>query len=722
MSRRMQGGSSVPRQAPAAPVALTGRDEDLAWLRCLLPTARQDEDPASIAVISGTAGVGKTALANYWAHKFERAFPDGTLYTNLRGFDARSPVEPRDVLTNFLRAMDVPPGKIPTDVEALSALYRSVVAELQLLIVLDNASSADQVRPLLPGQGNCRVLVTSRNRLSSLVVREGASRLSLNLLDQHHSESLLRSIIGEARASEARDAVSIIAKICSGLPLTLRIAGEIVVRFSETSLNDLAIELSEERGRLDFFDGDDESVAVRSVFSWSYRALKPEVSRLFRVLGLHPTGDFGVPVASALANVTETRCRRLLDSLAGAHLVESHSAGRYRFHDLLHDYAAECAEVDEIVEARNSAKKRMIEFYLYTAAEADRIFVPDLPPIVPLVPIGVRERFEGSRLLALEWSEAERANVVSIVRLAATDGFRMMAWQLALVPWGFYELRKHWADWIKTHEIGLLSARECDEQLAEAMILNSLGIAYRDLRRFEEALGCFEDSLAIRTEIGDEHGQALNLNSIGITMRELGRYDDAIRYGEQSLDIRRRIQFRWGEAHCLADLGIANLALHDFDRATSLLEEALGIWRAIGAQQGEAMTLVRLGEAYFAIGDIDGSLRWSGEAVDLANEIGSRIDEAAGLYYSARAYRALSNLEPALQALEISLEIRRSLGHYYGELQGLVELGRLLIAMRKYRDARTALDAARSLSARINDSDIAIQLDEVQRELASSER
>jgi NB-ARC domain len=377
----------APRQLPADVTFFTGRDAELAKLDALLDHGT----PAAVVIsaIAGTAGMGKTSLAVHWAYRVRERFPDGELYVNLRGYDPGPPVTPEQALDGFLRALDVPAEKIPHDVDAQAGLYRSLLAGRRMVVVLDNAASPDQVRPLLPGSPPCVVVVTSRSRLSGLIAREGAYRLTLDVLPAEDAVTLLRHAIGADRVDAEPGAAAEVARHCGYLPLALRIAAERAAARAHLRLADLAEELAVEHDRLDLLTADDDEITgVRAVFSWSYRTLAPETARAFRLLGRHPGPDVGVASAAALTGSTTTSVRRQLDALTSAHLVTETRRDRYQFHDLLRAYATERASLDESPDENTHTIRRVLEWYLHTAHAALYVLYPQHPEI-PLDPLRV---------------------------------------------------------------------------------------------------------------------------------------------------------------------------------------------------------------------------------------------------------------------------------------------------------------------------------------------
>jgi DNA-binding SARP family transcriptional activator len=372
-----------PRELPADVSAFTGRVAELRRLDRLMTgrDARAGRAPAAvISAVSGTAGVGKTALAIHWAHQVADRFPDGQLHVNLRGYDPARPMTAADALAVFLRALGVPDEEIPAGEDRRAARYRSLLAGKRMLVVVDNARTAEQVRPLLPGAATCAMVVTSRDSLAGLVARDGAARLDLDLLPLDDAVSLLRELIG-ARADADPPAAAELARQCSRLPLALRVAAELAAARPDVPLLDLIAELADEQRRLDVLDADgDPRTAVGTVFSWSYQHLDPGLARAFRLTSLHPGPDFESQAVAALVATTLDLARRLLEALARAHLIHPTGPGRYGMHDLLRVYGRGLTEAEEGEEQAREALARLTDHYVHAAASA---MDGPYPPVAP---------------------------------------------------------------------------------------------------------------------------------------------------------------------------------------------------------------------------------------------------------------------------------------------------------------------------------------------------
>ena len=670
--RRHRAAAHRPAQLPAGVAGFTGRTATLDQLDKALGT------PAgALAVIVGGPGVGKTALALHWAHRVAGQFPDGCLFADLRGHSPGGvPAEPGEVLDGFLRGLNVPPEAIPADLGPRSALLRTVLDGKRMLIVLDNAASPAQVRPLLPGSPGCQVVVTSRSRMSGLVAREAAARVLLEPLPEDEAVTVLGHTLGSPRLAAERRAAGEIAMWCGFLPLALRIAADRAQARPRLKLAVLASELSAERERLDVLAADgDESAAVRSAFSWSYQALPHGAARMFRLLSLHPGPDVSIPAAAALAGVTSPQGRRLLESLTGVHLLEETDSGRYRFHDLLRLYSAERAHTEQTDQDRSAATIRMLTWYLHTADAADRILAPNRrhlqlePPEPACRPLAFT-----SYSRALAWCDAEHANLAAATVLAADAGQHAMAWGIPAALWSFYTLRKPWDEWIASSRIGLAAARHLHDRHGEAATLNSLALAYYDLRRFPEALDHCQQVLAITREAGDRQGEGASVINLGTMYMRLHRLDEALRCYEQSLVICREIADRYREALALNNMGEVYSELGRCEQALGCFRQALTVWHEIGDKYGEADSLHNCGDVSGALGRPDDAQLSYQRALALRREIGDRLGEATTLHRLGGLWDAAGQAVKAREAWNQALDIYRDLGHPQAtELRSLLE-------------------------------------------------
>lgn len=626
--------SVTPHQLPADVPRFTGRNTELAALDDLLA-----QDTNAI-VIAGTAGVGKTALVVHWAHRSRERFPDGQLYVDLAGYAPDSPITPEQALQGFLHALGVQAEAVPARLDAQAAHYRSLLDGRRILVILDNAGSPGQVRPLLPGSSGCLAVITSRSSLAGLISRNGASRLTLELLSPAEAVALLRHIAGPARIDAEPGAADDLIRYCARLPLALRIAAERASAEEHTPLIDLVADLADERHRLDELTGDDLTTAVRAVFSWSYRGLPPDGARMFRLLGLHPGPDFGVHAAAALADVPLHQARRLLQSLKDAHLVQMNGRDRYQLHDLLRAYAAEQADAHE--PRSRVAARRMLVWYLCTADAADRLLLPHRQAM----PLGLTDHPNvpvpfGSRAEALAWCDLESANLIAAARDAAQAGEHWIAARFPRALWSYFDLRKPWSDWITTYENGLASARTVGDRAVEGWITGALGVPYADLQRFEEAVSYFAEATAIHREIGNLPGVAGNLSKLGSAYRGQSRFEEAL----------------------------------------ECFREAQTIRRDTNDHRGEAVTLNRLGGLYRDLGRFAESLTSLHKSLAIRIEIGDRHGEGFALHSLGATLEQLGRFDEAVEAYEGSLVVRRAVGDRRGEAENLFCLGKIMLQL-----------------------------------------
>ncbi|MEV6233708.1 ATP-binding protein, partial [Saccharopolyspora shandongensis] len=487
----------VPAALPPAPASFVGRQRELAALDEML--AEREHSSSLLAVLTGTAGVGKSALALTWAHRVEHEFPDGQLYASLRGFDSgREPLTPGEVLTSMLKMLGVAANAIPMELDDRAALYRSLLAKRRVLVLLDNARDSEQVRPLLPGSAESLVLVTSRRRLDGLVVRGGAQMLPLETLPTESAIELLNraGVPGESTAAAE------LVELCGGLPLALRIAAARLAANPARSVSDLVHELTDEHNRLHALDIDDDpDTSVRRAFDNSYRSLHPVHAKTFRLLGLVPGHTFTADAVAALCGTDPPNAQRRLRALALAHLVTETEPDRFGMHDLLRVYARDL--LAEPTSADTEALRRLLNHYLVTADHARRFLRPardDLDfssgPEVPRPEITDRSQ-------ALEWFEAEWPNLVAAVRAANAEGMHDLAWQLARLQFNYLMVGCPWEDWIRIYTDGLDSARAIDDSTGKVLMSAGLGVAHSRSGRLDAALAHYDESYQAAVRTGD---------------------------------------------------------------------------------------------------------------------------------------------------------------------------------------------------------------------------
>jgi len=668
-------GLAAPRQLPPERAPFVGREAELKTLSALHDGAGAS-GTVVISVIGGTAGIGKTALAVRWARQAAPDFPDGQLYVNLRGYDPSGPpVTAAAAVRTLLDALGAAPEHVPASFEAQVGLYRSLAAGRRLLVLLDNARDADQVRPLLPGSPGSLVLVTSRAWLAGLAIGEGAHQLTLDVLAEDEARQLLADRLGEQRAAAEPGAVDELINLCARLPLALAITAARAARRPRVPLAALAAELREAADRLDALDHrpldhrplDHRGAAggsIRAAFSWSYQSLGEPAARLFRLLGVHPGPDISAAAAASLAGVTPSAARRDLNGLTAAHLLTEHLPGRFTFHDLLRAYAAELAGAADRPDERRQAAGRMLDHYLHTAYQGATLLQPQrgslsLPPARP----GVAPEPLADRQQALAWFEAEHQVLLAAAARAAAAGFDRQAWQL---PWSmasFLDWRGHWRDWAAIQPAALAAAARLGDRAGRATAERTAAAAYARLGAYDQARTHMADCLELYRQLGNRTGEAAMHQDLSWVAEQQGRGADALGHAEQALALFRAVGNRGGQAGALNNLGWYQSLLGDFQRARESCRQALDLYRDLDARYGEAHAWDSLGYAEYKLGDLAEAADCYACALGLFRELGDRYYEADVLGHIGDARRAAGDLRAARGAWRQALAILDDLAH-----------------------------------------------------------
>jgi tetratricopeptide (TPR) repeat protein/DNA-binding SARP family transcriptional activator len=697
-------GRVVPRELPAPVAGFSGRVAELAALTGLLDRpAGQAPEAVVISAIGGTAGVGKTALAVQWAHQVADRFPGGQLYVNLRGYDPDQPVPAADALARFLRSLGLPGQDIPPGEDERAARYRSLLAGKKMLIVLDNAASVEQVRPLLPGTAGCAVVVTSRDALAGLVARHGAARLELALLPPTEAAGLLRTLVG-ARVDDDPDAAAELAAQCCRLPLALRVAAELAAARPDVPLAELVGELADQSRRLDLLDaGGDPRTSVRAVFSWSYRHLDPDTAGAFRLAGLHPGADFEAYAAAALTDSGLGQARKVLDTLARGHLVQPGELGRYGMHDLLRAYARELAARDG-EEEQDTALTRLFDYYLHTAATvmdtlypAERHRRPRIPP--PDTPIPPVTEPGAARA----WLDAERATLVAVTVHAAGHGWPTHATRLSDTLFRYLDHGGHHPEAITIHSHARAAAQHTGDRSGEAHALNCLGTVYRGQGNCQQAADHLRQAAALFKQVGDHAAQAAALHNLGLAHHCLGRYRDAIDLHRQALSLFRETGDPFGTAYALDNLGNSEGRQGRYDLAARHHRQALAIAADIGARNLEGGVLVNLGTVGLRQRRYRQAAGHLYRALALSLETGFREAEAEALASIGDLCLQQGRPDEAARHLREALALYREIGWRSGEADTLNSLGEVLTATGQPDDARAEFAAALGLAAQTGD-------------------
>ncbi|GIJ64096.1 AfsR/SARP family transcriptional regulator [Virgisporangium aurantiacum] len=690
----------TPRQLPADVAGFTGRGEHLKQLDELLRDDGDRETAVVISAIAGTAGVGKTALAVRWGHRVSDRFPDGQLYVDLRGHARGEPVRSIDALTQFLRSLGEPAGEIPAEESAAAARYRSLLAERRVLVLLDNAADAAQVRPLLPASPGCLVLITSRHRLSDLVARDGARRLSLDVLGADEAQLLLVRILGGERVAAEPDAAAELARLCSYLPLALRIAAATLLDHPVGQIDDLVGELR--RDPLSILETDGEHSGVRAAFELSYRALTADARRMFRLAGMVPGPDVTAEAAAALTGTTVPMAGRLLERLAGAHLVTEHRSGRYTSHDLLRQYAADQSRAEDTPALRRQALERLFDWYLHGADAAATVVYPDRLRL-PVPPGGTSGPAFATDTAALAWLDAERANLVAAIVHTAEHGPRPTAWLLADTLRSYFLLRVHTVDLARATRAALRAAEAEDDLRAQAITLLSLSnLDHRQLRYADAVEHCTR-ARALAERAAWAQGQATALGILATVHRDAGRIEEAAAVYDQALTLYRQEGSRNGEALTLNHLARTYWYLGRFPEAIEAATHAVTLRRAAGSREGEAAALDTLGEICHAAGRLDEALAHLGQALTLTHEIDDRGVAAYTLRDLAEVHRDRGDLRQALDLARAALTRGQQLGDVRIEVDALNTLATVHHRLAHDREAIALHQQALELTGEVQE-------------------
>jgi DNA-binding SARP family transcriptional activator/Tfp pilus assembly protein PilF len=698
--------SLIPRQLPGPVSHFVGRDQEMAALtEVLVEAAHAAPATAVISAIGGTAGVGKTALAVQWAHRVAKQFPDGQVYVNLRGYDPAQPVTAADALAGFLRALGVRGQDIPADEAERAARYRSLLADKQVLIVLDNASNVEQVRPLLPGTTGCVVVVTSRDSLPGLVARDGAARLELDLLPLTDAVALLRKLSG-TRSDVDPAAAEELATQCCRLPLALRVAAELAAARPGAALADLVAELGDQQRRLNVLDaGGDPHTAVRAVFSWSCDHLDADAARAFRLASLHPGPSFDPYAIAAVTSSTLDQARHALDVLARAHLIQR--PGRYAMHDLLRAYARELAAIHDSAGAQHEALTLLLDYYLYTASIAMDVLYPaerQRRPSIP--PPGTPVPSMPGPGVARAWLDAELSCLVAITAHSAGNAWLAHATRLSVTLYRYLQDGAHMPEALTIHAHARQAARRNADRSAEAEALMGLTAAEWERGRDLAAVEHSEQALVLFREVGDQTGQSRALGNLGLLFFQQGRYQQAAKMHQQALALCRNVGDRVGEARELSDLGRIDERQGRYQEAIGHLRKALALHREVGDRQFVAYALTRLGRVDLRQGHYMQAAQRFRQSLALHHEVGNAPSEAEVLSLLGTARLRQGRYDQAADCQQQALALSREVGDRCLEAAALNGLGETFLATRRPADAAAMHGAALDLTSQTGYPDL----------------
>jgi len=698
-----------PRQLPADVPSFVGRAAELTELDGLLLSGA----PPPVAVVTGGAGMGKTALALRWAHRNLDRFPDGQLYVNLRGHATDPALPPAEALAQLLRGLGTAPESIPLAEGEQAGLYRSLLAERRLLILLDNAASPAQVRPLLPGSPTCTVLVTSRNDLRGLTALGDAHRLTLDVLPEPDALALLDRVLGGGRVSAEPAAAAELVALSARLPLALRIAAGQLTGRQHGTFAGYTAELRAGNRLAALAVVGDEQAAIRATFELSYAALPEPARRLFRLLGLVPGPDLTAAAAAALAGSGVPEATGWLDQLTAAHLVNQHEPGRFTFHDLLRLYALELARAQDPPQDRQQALHRLLDdHYLATVdAAARRLYphvlrLPGPPPPTHLTeptptdptrltgPAGpgplaaaVPTVEFGEASAASAWLDRERPNLLAAILAAAEQGLPRSAWLLADALRGYFWLRCEPLGWLAAARCALAAAEAAGDRPAQAAAHLSLGALDSRQDRPRQAIDDYTRALRLARDTGWPQAQAAALGNLGSVYHDIGEMDLAADHLASALALNRQLGLVEGQAVNLAHLGWLHADLGRLQDAAEHFRQALELDRRTGSRSGEAVDLTNLGEVYHKLGHLDAAQDCLTQGLTLHRAIGDRGSEADALASLAAVHAEAGRYAEALRLGRKALADVRAEGHLEFEANALYALAGSCLLVDDHRQA-----------------------------------
>lgn len=718
-----------PRQLPNDIGDFCGQQALLAELDSLTDP---DGTGPKIVAISGMPGAGKTTLAIHWAHRQRHRFPDGQLYLNASAHGPTPPVEPEEAIGRLLRAFDVPADRIPTGTDQRRDRLNQLLTGRRVLIVLDNARDADQVRPLLSTSETCVMLVTSRNRLRGLSIREGVRCITVPPLPAADCQLLLDRVIGTARTTAEPAALDALVQLSGGLPLALRIIGEHVAERSRATIADLVDQLTQHL--LD--DGEDVGEPnLRTVFAWSYNSLDPAAARLFRILGLHPGLTISTEAAAAVSGANVFQTQRLLDTLARVHLIDHDAARRYRFHELLRMYAADRAHHEEEPSAITAAVHRLLDWYLLSAANAAAVLAPHRRPVPDLPqPVGVRPETFARRhqpnplndsevqgipsdATAMAWCEAERGNLVAASRSAVGAGLFRHGWQIPAAIHEIFERYGRQDDMRELQELALRSAELDGHQIGQTVALCNLGATYFMLRDFRRAEESFRAGIDLSRAIGLVDGEVACSHNLASLHRRTGNPAKAMEIYQRVLGVFRERANMAGVASTLRGLGDATRRLGHLDQAITYYSDALSASRKAGSMREQGAVYGELANLYLGRGDYQRALDYCQEASDIHSRTKDDAARCDAFTTMADVERRLVRKEEALRHVEQALALSDGIGDSYRRARALVVLVEVFISAGDPAMARAARTEVAQILEELTDP----ETDTLRKRLAETE-
>ncbi|MFF3752459.1 BTAD domain-containing putative transcriptional regulator [Streptomyces sp. NPDC002018] len=655
-----------PAQLPPDLAVFTGRDAELARAQALLPEDGSASPAVVISAIGGAPGVGKTTLAVHWAHQVAPRFPDGQLYVNLRGYDpGESVMRPAEAIRSFLDAFGVPPGRVPASLDAQTALYRSLLADRRVLVLLDNARDAEQVRPLLPAAPGCLAIVTSRHQLPGLMASDGARPLRLDLLTADESLDFLVRRLGEERVAAEPDAAGHIVELCGRLPLALAVVCARAAVHPHFSLASVAEELRQSHGSLDAFDAGDPTTDPRSVFSWSYRTLTPAAARLFRLLSLCPGPDVSLGAAASLAGLAVRAVRPVLAELARAHLCSEHVLGRYASHDLLRAYSRELAQADDPRQELTAARRRLLDHYLHSAYAACTLLAPQREQITLPPPVAGAEAVEfDDHDRAHAWLTTELTVLQAVIESDAASGSGAYAWRLASTLEHFLDRLGRRQEQLALQSTALTAARRLGDPTGQAHTHRALGLAHGRLERHDEARTHLLRARELFAEIRDPPGEGRTERYLAFLANMRGAYREALDHYVRADSLYASAGHRGGGRAAIAnEVGWTHILLGEPREALDECRRAVRLARQSGNRNVEAAAWDSIGVAHHRLGQRERALEAFGHALDQYREISDAYLTADTLVHIGDAHAAAGAGPAAQAAWQEALGILEAVGH-----------------------------------------------------------
>jgi DNA-binding SARP family transcriptional activator/tetratricopeptide (TPR) repeat protein len=686
---RQLSRTAQPDTLPPEMVEFVGRDEELSLL------VQRPGDGPQISVIEGMAGVGKTALAIHAARAAAEHYPDGTFYLNFQTHDPGLPsLDAAEALYRLLRMLSAPATRIPDATGERAALLRAQLSRRRAIVILDDAAGPDQIQPLLPSAGQSLILITTRRTLSGL---PGVHALTLDVLPMPDAVALFRRVAGQSRAHD-EDAAAMAVQLCGRLPLAIQLAAGRLAHDYPPRLHDLVEELSRSPEPVTGA----ASPQVMSAFDVSYRSLEPEHQRFFRRIGMSPCGSISVSAAAALGGVTRPEAQQALAALLDHHLLSRAPGGQFRFHDLIREYAALRATREDSAAERRRAVSRLLDYYLSTADQADRL----LHPFRRRMPVPVKRRATVSPVLATAdvaagWLETEWRNILQAAQYAGRHEWKQECADLIHVLGGFLEVRAYWDEAIVAHTLAVQAGRDLVDPARVARASLELSEVRQQTGQHETALPLAEEAAEIYRSLADRRGEAEALDKIGLAHQRAGRSRESLAYFAEARTLYGGTEDSHGVADTLTHSGIASWQLGRYPDAMGNLRDALLLYRAAGDRRGEAKTLNNLGRMQLNFGYHRDALDGYQKALEIFRDIGVAQSEAILLHNIGALYNYKGSYDEGLAAYRRALAIYREIGDLPNEADVLNDIGAIYQSAECYDEALICHDKAKEIAEEV---------------------